>query len=1284
MLLCAGGALCARPAIAADALKFGAPPPWVRAQEIPAAKQTDAPISVLLNDQQVRLERGKVTAFSEAAMRIENAQGLAAGNVAVVWQPATDTITINKLQIRRGDKVIDVLANGQTFTVLRRETNLDAATLDGTLTATLQPEGLQVGDVIDLATTIEHSDPVLKGHVETLFGAWDGLPIQTAHASLQWPSDVHLQLRETPNLPAAEKSSSSRMSVLELSANDVQPLVPPKGAPERFKIGRLAEATDFSSWSDLASLFVPLFRDASAIPASGPLHDEVERIRSSSSDPKARATQALALVQDRVRYVALLMGQGGYVPAPAETTWSRRFGDCKGKTALLLGVLHSLGIQAEPVLVQSSLGDMIADRLPMIALFNHVLVRAHIGGKDYWLDGTRTGDTDLDSIEVPDFGWGLPLVSDAKLVQMVPAARRQPDQERHVEIDATGGIFAPASVGLSETYRGDAAVELNNLYAALGAAQRDEALRKKANEYFDGFEVSSTSLQFDKTKRVYAILIKGAAKLNWNNSWFYVPISSIAFTPDFQRPAGPLHDAPIAVSHPRFAKDITTIKLPPGFAAQQKSEPAVHETLAGVEYARSETVNGDTLIVESSERSIVPEVPYKQALADAPRLKALDRDDVYLNVAARYVPTDADLAELKKATPASANEYFVRAGAFLAHNQADAAITDLTAGLTLEPKSSWALRKRAYAYIDKRRLAEAEKDLQAANAIEPGSSETTAAWGDLASARGNAAEALTFYDKAIEHDPKNGWARQKRAGVLLYLGKMDEALRELTTVLVSDPHNASALAQRAYILVYREDWAGAEKDLAEALTLKPGDPTALATKAMIAVERKDFPAATAFVAQALASDPNNSYARRLQAQLAKREGNQTAVMQALSKAVADAPKDSAPLINRAAAHLQSREYDAADQDISAALSLDPGNAEALNTRADIARARGNFAGAVDALTAALAAHPGNGPVLATRAEAYRQMSKFDEALADTDSALKTGLISPSIRLLRINILIQKGDPLAVATEAAQLVSENPSSDFALVAAGKTYAALGMRDKAMSSFDRALALKPYAYIYINRSQVRPESDLQGKLQDLDAAIKLEPNQEDALAEKARLLSKAGKHAEAIDLYDRAIKSALDGTYLELGRAIALQRADRTAEAKAAFDSMRAKAKSAGDFNRMCWAKAVNDVLLQSALEDCRQGQRMNPDYPGLNASLGMVLLKLGKLAEARAAFDKAVAAKSDDDAYMGRAIVRSRMGDAAGARADAAEARRRRADVDDTFAGYGLRLEGGSTASSASH
>jgi hypothetical protein len=325
----------------------------VHPQSIPIAKATNAPVAILLEDQQIAFEPGKVSTYTEGALKVENSQGLAAGNLSIVWQPATDTVTVNKLHIIRDGKVIDVLAGGQTFTVLRRETNLDAATLDGTLTATIQPEGLQEGDVIDLATTVERSDPVLKGHVEAMFGAWDGLPIQLAHASLSWADALHISLRLTPNLPVPVKRSGKGMSSIEFSATDVQPIVTPKDAPERFLIGRLAEATDYRSWSDLADLFVPLFGDASAIPSSGPLHDEVEKIRASTSDPKARAIQALALVQDRVRYVALLMGQGGYVPASAEQTWSRRFGDCKAKTALLVGILHSLGIAAEPVVVQS-------------------------------------------------------------------------------------------------------------------------------------------------------------------------------------------------------------------------------------------------------------------------------------------------------------------------------------------------------------------------------------------------------------------------------------------------------------------------------------------------------------------------------------------------------------------------------------------------------------------------------------------------------------------------------------------------------------------------------------------------------------------------------------------------------------------------------------------------------------------------------------------------------------------------------------------------------------------
>jgi hypothetical protein len=58
----------------------------------------------------------------------------------------------------------------------------------------------------------------------------------------------------------------------------------------------------------------------------------------------------------------------------------------------------------------------------------------------------------------------------------------------------------------------------------------------------------------------------------------------------------------------------------------------------------------------------------------------------------------------------------------------------------------------------------------------------------------------------------------------------------------------------------------------------------------------------------------------------------------------------------------------------------------------------------------------------------------------------------------------------------------------------------------------------------------------------------------------------------------------------------------------------------------------------------------------------------------AEYDKAIANHSGAEAFMGRAIARNRMGDVSGAAADAAEARKLRPDIDDTFAEYGLKFD----------
>ena len=180
-------------AYAADKPVIGPAPSWVKPVAPPAAppKADEAPVRILLSDQQVALEPGRQTVYSETSLKIQTPQGLAAGNISLPWRPETDVLTVHKLLIRRGDQIIDVLKSGQTFTVLRREQNLESATLDGVLTANIQPEGLQVGDTLEFAASVSSSDPTLKGHVEQIARRLERVPDRTSappHAVADHPA----------------------------------------------------------------------------------------------------------------------------------------------------------------------------------------------------------------------------------------------------------------------------------------------------------------------------------------------------------------------------------------------------------------------------------------------------------------------------------------------------------------------------------------------------------------------------------------------------------------------------------------------------------------------------------------------------------------------------------------------------------------------------------------------------------------------------------------------------------------------------------------------------------------------------------------------------------------------------------------------------------------------------------------------------------------------------------------------------------------------------------------
>ena len=140
----------ATPAWASETPRYEPAPAWV-APAPPIKQGAGLPFYAML-DQQTRIADGVVWSYRELGTRAISADALARmGTVTLNWQPFHGDLIIHRVDIVRDGQHIDVLKAGQKFDVIRREQGLEQLEMNGVLTATLQVEGLRVGDGLDIA-----------------------------------------------------------------------------------------------------------------------------------------------------------------------------------------------------------------------------------------------------------------------------------------------------------------------------------------------------------------------------------------------------------------------------------------------------------------------------------------------------------------------------------------------------------------------------------------------------------------------------------------------------------------------------------------------------------------------------------------------------------------------------------------------------------------------------------------------------------------------------------------------------------------------------------------------------------------------------------------------------------------------------------------------------------------------------------------------------------------------------------------------------------------------------
>jgi hypothetical protein len=114
-------------------------------------------------------------------------------------------------------------------------------------------------------------------------------------------------------------------------------------------------------------------------------------------------------VRDRIRYIVLSIGIGGYKPHPSDEVLTNRYGDCKDVTTLLCSMAREVGIDVNFALISTWQNGMPDTSLPSYFHFNHVIAFCNItGDSTIWMDATAKV---CPFGKLPWYDQGLPILA---------------------------------------------------------------------------------------------------------------------------------------------------------------------------------------------------------------------------------------------------------------------------------------------------------------------------------------------------------------------------------------------------------------------------------------------------------------------------------------------------------------------------------------------------------------------------------------------------------------------------------------------------------------------------------------------------------------------------------------------------------------------------------------------------------------------------------------------------------------------------------------------------------
>ncbi|MGA3156367.1 MAG: DUF3857 and transglutaminase domain-containing protein [Steroidobacteraceae bacterium] len=330
-----------------------------------------APVSVTSDT--VTVEVGSDLTYTElerVAYRVNDAQGAQqASQIPLFYSNALEIIEVQEAYTTTKDGLrIEVTPDkivSQPVAV-----NANAPMLgDQRVKLVIFPQ-VEPGSLLTLAYRKWHLKPALPGVLSYLKSFPKAYDFPAAYVTIQAPASLALQL-DVVGLKGGESKASkpgTRLWHWNLPGSDA--VAPEIGSVDLADVSPYIAFSNLKDYDALAAAYMAGAKPAAAVTPM--IQSKADEITAGLSEPRLQAEALYRWVSGNIRYVAIFLGTGSYVPHSADEILKSRYGDCKDHVALLQALLGAKGIASSPAIVNGSMG-YAWPRVACLATFNHVV-----------------------------------------------------------------------------------------------------------------------------------------------------------------------------------------------------------------------------------------------------------------------------------------------------------------------------------------------------------------------------------------------------------------------------------------------------------------------------------------------------------------------------------------------------------------------------------------------------------------------------------------------------------------------------------------------------------------------------------------------------------------------------------------------------------------------------------------------------------------------------------------------------------------------------------------------